>query len=277
MAQFDCDFQHSSASVDETHKLVTALGGRCHSYVVDLADRNEVYKVADKVREDCGSVSLLINNAGLVSGKTFLETPDHLIQKTFDVNILAHFWTTKAFLPEMVKANEGHLVTIASLAGHVGVPKLVDYCSSKFAAVGFDEALRAELEAMGIDGVRTTAICPFFIRSTGMFEDVHSRFVSPLNLNEVADRIVLAIRGSEKFVIIPGYLQLMLALKWMFPWGCVSGFLRRLVPDAMPEHGSAPVKLAPSVPVVESNGSNGSAKMDSQMPFKRTPAMEREP
>lgn len=66
----------------------------------------------------------------------------------------------------------------------------------------------------------------------------------------------------------------------MFPWGCVSGFLRRLVPDAMPEHDSAPVKLVPSVPVVESNGSNGSAKMssnDNQMPFKRTPAMEREP
>lgn len=75
----------------------------------------------------------------------------------------------------MVNANDGHLVTIASLAGHVGVPKLVDYCSSKFAAVGFDEALRAELEAMGKDGVRTTVICPFFIRSTGMFEDVHSR------------------------------------------------------------------------------------------------------
>lgn len=40
------------------------------------------------------------------------------------------------------------------------------------------------------------------------------RFVQPLNLNEVADRIVLAIRGNEKFAIIPGYLQLMLILKW---------------------------------------------------------------
>lgn len=45
------------SGLDETHKLVTALGGRCHSYVVDLADRNEVYVVAKEVRKDCGPVS----------------------------------------------------------------------------------------------------------------------------------------------------------------------------------------------------------------------------
>ena len=123
------------------------------------------------------------------------------------------------------------------------------------------------------------------------------RFVQPLNLNEVADRIVLAIRGNEKFAIIPGYLQLMLVLKWcvfesklfepiepmsncdfrMFPWGCVSGFLRRLVPDAVPEHAPTPVNGNASKPILESNSSNGSGKVNNQVPFKRTPAMEREP
>ena len=52
----------------------------------------------------------------------------------------------KAFLPGMMEDNRGHIVSIASLAGHVGISKLVDYCASKFAAVGFDEALRMELE-----------------------------------------------------------------------------------------------------------------------------------
>ena len=46
----------------------------------------------------------------------------------------------------MMKVNKGHIISIASLAGQVGVPKLVDYCASKFAAVGFDEALRMELD-----------------------------------------------------------------------------------------------------------------------------------
>lgn len=75
----------------------------------------------------------------------------------------------------MIARNHGHVVTVASLAGHVGISKLVDYCSSKYAAVGFDEALRMELEGRGSFGVKTTVICPYFIKSTGMFDDVNSR------------------------------------------------------------------------------------------------------
>jgi len=52
----------------------------------------------------------------------------------------------KAFLPAMIEANKGHIISVASLAGQFGVGDLVDYCTSKFAAVGFNESLRAELE-----------------------------------------------------------------------------------------------------------------------------------
>ena len=64
------------------------------------------------------------------------------IMKTFDVNMLAHFWTVKAFLPGMIESKKAHIVNVASLAGQSGTNKLVDYCASKFAAVGFDESLR---------------------------------------------------------------------------------------------------------------------------------------
>jgi all-trans-retinol dehydrogenase (NAD+) len=63
--------------------------------------------------------------------------------KTFDVNIMAHFWTVKALLPGMMTNKKGHIVNVASLAGQFGTNKLVDYSASKFAAVGFDEALRS--------------------------------------------------------------------------------------------------------------------------------------
>ncbi|XP_030241952.1 estradiol 17-beta-dehydrogenase 11-like [Drosophila navojoa] len=149
---------------------------------------------------------------------------------------MAHFWTAKAFLPKMIEKERGHIVTIASLAGHVGISKLVDYCASKFAAVGFDEALRLELEVLGHTNIQTTCICPFFIQATGMFDDVNARWVPTLNPNDVADRVISAIRKNEKLAIIPGFLKFMLSLKWTFPWGCVSGLLRRLVPDASP-HG----------------------------------------
>ena len=71
---------------------------------------------------------------------------------------------------------QGHLVNVASLAGHSGTNKLVDYCASKFAAVGLDEALRVELFVQGhSDYVKTTVICPYYI-STGMFAGVQVSF-----------------------------------------------------------------------------------------------------
>ncbi|KAI8439537.1 hypothetical protein MSG28_013284 [Choristoneura fumiferana] len=229
--------------LDDTEKLVKGIGGECYSYVVNLADKDDIYRVAEKVHKEIGRVSLLINNAGVVSGQYLLDTPDHLIQRTFDVNVLAHIWTVKAFLPRMIEQNDGHIVTIASMAGQVGIAKLVDYCASKSAACGFDEALRLELEVRGAKGVNTSLICPYFIRSTGMFEQVNSRFVPQLNANEVADRVVSAIRTNEAVAVMPGYFRLLLPFKWVFPWPCLSEFLRRLVPDAVP------VAPAPTSPI----------------------------
>ena len=85
------------------------------------------------------------------------------------------FQTVKAFLPAMVARNSGHIVSIASSAGLFGVTGLADYCASKFAAVGFDESLRFELEAMGKTGVHTTVVCPYYI-NTGMFDGVQTRY-----------------------------------------------------------------------------------------------------
>lgn len=62
-----------------------------------------------------------------------------------NINTTAHHWTVRATLPDMIRKNDGHIVTIASIAGWVGVRGLADYCASKFGAVGFDESLRFEL------------------------------------------------------------------------------------------------------------------------------------
>ena len=109
----------------------------------------------------------------MVSGKRFLDCSDDEIRRTMAVNTMAHFWTVKAFLPEMIARDSGHVVTVASAAGTIGVSRLADYCASKFAAVGFDESLRVELGQIA-PGVVTTVICPFFI-TTGMFDGVRTR------------------------------------------------------------------------------------------------------
>ncbi|XP_013386956.1 epidermal retinol dehydrogenase 2-like, partial [Lingula anatina] len=127
--------------------------------------------------------------------------------------------TVKAFLPSMLRKNHGHLVSIASSAGLVGVTGLADYCASKFAAVGFDESLKYELNAMGKDGVHTTVVCPYYI-NTGMFEGVKTRFpkVLPIvNQDYAASRIVDAVLINQEIVYIPRVLYFFLALKGLIP------------------------------------------------------------
>ncbi|XP_057655949.1 estradiol 17-beta-dehydrogenase 11-like [Diorhabda carinulata] len=227
--------------IEETVNLVKGVGGKAYGYKCNIADRKNVYEVAKKTQDEVGDVSVLINNAGVVSGYSLLDTPDDLIQRTFDVNIVAHFWTVKAFLPKMIERDSGHIVTIASLAGHIGVSKLVDYCASKYAAVGFDESLKSELFEMGVEGVKTTVVCPYFIQQTGMFENVSSKFFPTLKSNDVADRIIDALRKEEDLVIIPGYMRWFLPLKLLIPRSVLNLFTKTMLPDASPHHPSTPI------------------------------------
>ncbi|NXS64540.1 DHB11 dehydrogenase, partial [Brachypteracias leptosomus] len=118
-----------------------------------------------KVKKEIGDVSILVNNAGVITAADLLSTQDHQIERMFEVNILAHMWTTRAFLPSMMDNNHGHIVTVASAAGHFVTPFMVVYCSSKFAAVGFHKALTEELSTLGKDGIKTTCLCPVFINT----------------------------------------------------------------------------------------------------------------
>ncbi|XP_043593345.1 estradiol 17-beta-dehydrogenase 11-like [Bombus pyrosoma] len=218
----------NKAGIEETVKLVKSAGGICYGYVCDLCDREDIYKKAEQVRKEVGKVTILINNAGIGNGYRLLDTPDNLIIRTMEVNVMSHFWTTKAFLPSMIEDNKGHIVSIASMAGHIGVSHLVSYCTSKFAAIGFDEALHMELVAEGYK-INSTVVCPFFIRSTGMFDNVSTRYLPRLTPNDVADRIISAIRCNEKVAIVPGYLCIFLVLKWAFPWECADMLVRGLL------------------------------------------------
>ena len=115
-------------------------GVQIECYKCNLADKEDIYKMATLVEQRQGNVDVLINNAGIVSGTHFLETPDHKMEITMKVNALAHFWTVKAFLPKMLKKNSGHIVAVCSASAIFSTPRLVDYGTSKFAVRGFMDA-----------------------------------------------------------------------------------------------------------------------------------------
>nr|XP_029487304.1 epidermal retinol dehydrogenase 2-like isoform X2 [Oncorhynchus nerka] len=150
-------------ALDETAKeLRQILDIRVYAYACDCSRRTEVYKVADMVKREVGDVSILVNNAGVVTGKyTFTEAPDNLVDRTLRVNVAAHFWTYKAFLPAMMSRNHGHLVCVACHGGLFAMNGLADYCASKFAAVGFAESIALEMLVLKKEGVKTTIVAIF--------------------------------------------------------------------------------------------------------------------
>ncbi|NXB14452.1 RDHE2 dehydrogenase, partial [Rhagologus leucostigma] len=193
--------------------------GRVHSYICDCSKRQDVYRVADQVKKEVGDVSILVNNAGIVIGKRFLDSPDPLLEKTMDVNTMAHFWTYKAFLPAMIAANHGHLVSIASSAGLCGASQLSDYCASKFAAVGFAESIDMEMRNLRKTGVKTTIVCPYAI-DTGMFDGLKTKWPRALPIldpEHVAERIITAVQHNQEVLLIPRILYSLFFLKSFLP------------------------------------------------------------
>jgi all-trans-retinol dehydrogenase (NAD+) len=104
----------------------------------------------------------------------------------------------------MIERGRGHLVTIASAAGLIGVARLSDYCATKWAAVGLDESLRVEL-AKTAPAIRTTVVCPFYV-ATGMFEGVKSRFpflLPILDEETAAARVLRAVERNQHKLAMP--------------------------------------------------------------------------
>ncbi len=185
-------------------------GGDVAGMVVDVGDRLAVERAAAEV----GPIDVLVNNAGIVKGKPLLELAPEDVEATFRTNVLACFWTLRAFLPGMVARDQGHVVTMSSAAGICALPKLADYSASKAAVFALDEALRVELRRAG-SRVRTTVVCPFYI-ATGMFRGVTTRisFLLPiLRPGYVADRVVAAVIRGRRRVVLPRVVALIWLLR----------------------------------------------------------------
>jgi len=206
-------WDRQEALLQEVKAEVEKLDTTCTTGVIDVTNREAVYEAARKV----GAVDILVLNAGIVSGKKFLEIPDEEIERTYQVNCLSHFWALKAFLPGMIQRNSGRVVSIASVAGLFGNPGQVDYSSSKFAAVGIADSLYTELKRQK-SKVGVTLVCPYYI-NTGMFDGVKSNnlLLPILDSRAVADRIVEGVRRGEERIILPGRLLGIYLLK-MLPW-----------------------------------------------------------
>lgn len=194
----------NEALMQTTVEEFRAQGFNVEAYSVNVMDTRSVIATAKLVKETIGPIDILINNAGIVIGKYFLDHTHEDIDKTMGINSSALMHITSEFLPEMVKMKEGHIVNIASAAGLVSNPKMSVYVASKFSVVGWSDSLLLEMKDAKAN-VQVTTVTPFYI-STGMFDGVKSNIV-PIVKPEVAVRkIIRGIENNSRFVRMPAII-----------------------------------------------------------------------
>ena len=84
----------NETKLHQTCSEITSQGKEAFAYVVDCSDKKQIYETADKVREEIGNVSVLVNNAGILPGKLITELEDAQFEKTMDVNFTSHYWVS---------------------------------------------------------------------------------------------------------------------------------------------------------------------------------------
>lgn len=210
----------NETALAETTAALRAAGGTVHPYVVDVSSRAKVQRAAGHVRKEVGDPHIVFNNAGVVRGNAYFWETDSVrdTEFTIKINTLAPMFVAREFLPGMIASGEEcRLVNVASSAGFVANPRMASYAASKWAAIGFSDSVRVELEQAGHQHVKVTTVCPYYVK-TGMFDGAKAGLLLPLlEPEDVVAAAWKAMRKGTPFVIMPRTVLLNESIKGLVP------------------------------------------------------------
>lgn len=159
IAVVDVDLEGAQQTAAE----LMELGVKAKAFKADVSNSDDIDAIKDSVEQSLGPVDIVINNAGIFFTKTVTEETPEKLQGMININLMSNFWTTRAFLQGMIERNRGHIASVSSFAGLVGLPTAICYTASKFGVRGFIEGLSLDLYHRNIHTVKTTCIFPYFV------------------------------------------------------------------------------------------------------------------
>ncbi|GAB3686378.1 SDR family NAD(P)-dependent oxidoreductase [Salinisphaera aquimarina] len=149
----------------ETAARIEKSGRRSIALQVDVADPDSVNAMIEGAEAALGPLGITVNNAGVISIKSVGELTLEDWERVMQVNVRGIFLCTQAALRVMRPRGFGRIINIASIAGKIGFPDLSHYSASKFAVIGFSNAVAKEVAA---EGITVNALCPGIV-GTGMW------------------------------------------------------------------------------------------------------------
>lgn len=147
---------------DSVADLVAGHDDRALVQRLDVTDRSQIESAVAAARARFGRVDVLVNNAGIGYFGSVEESEEAEVRRMFEINVFGLAWMTQAVLPIMRQQRQGHIINIASIAGHRGNPGIGFYNATKFAVVGLSEALAREVEPLGL---KVTVVAPSGFRT----------------------------------------------------------------------------------------------------------------
>lgn len=178
-------------------ELAKALKSECHTFALDVRDREAVQAALDGLPEEWAAIDVLVNNAGLAAGLAPLHEGDvNDWERMIDTNVTGLLNVTRPVVRGMVARGSGHVINIGSIAGHEVYPGGVVYCATKAAVDKITQGLRMDLLGTG---VRVSTVDPGLVEtefSIVRFHGDHDRAarvyegVTPLTPDDVAETVV---------------------------------------------------------------------------------------
>lgn len=196
------------------------LGAECIAIRTDVRVREDCVELIRRATEELGPPDILVNNAGFAIFDTIAEAKPDDIRSMLDTNFLGAVNCTQAVLPAMLERGRGTIVNVASIVGIMGFAGMGAYCATKFALLGFSEALRDEV----IDrGIRVSAVCPgttdteFFVTAQKGKAPAAQRLILAVPPERVARAVMKAIRGGGARLIVPWPVGVYMRFKELAP------------------------------------------------------------
>jgi NAD(P)-dependent dehydrogenase (short-subunit alcohol dehydrogenase family) len=174
-----------------------------HAVPANMADEEEIKKVAESHRERFGRLDVLINNAGLGIGAAVADTVTKKLDLQLDVNLRGVYLMARECIPMLKEAGAEHgkalIANTASYAGKHGQGWLSAYSATKFGVVGLSQALHKEVSN---DGIQVTALCPGFVATdmTDWIEE-HVPKDQMIQPEDIAEAIRFVLRTSPHCVV----------------------------------------------------------------------------
>ncbi|XP_011178235.1 short-chain dehydrogenase/reductase family 16C member 6 [Zeugodacus cucurbitae] len=223
-----CDINYDLA-VTTAKEIADRYGVKAKAYKVDVANYDEVVELNEKLTNDIGAATILVNNAGIMLHSNQLNPTVEEIELMVKVNYLSNYWTNRVFLPNMKKAKKGNIVAIGSVSGLVTLPQSEPYCSGKTAVRTLMRVLRAELKLSNIKGIGVTSVFPAFLTTHAGVEKFardsgYARMYPLYTGEEAAQRTVRGMLRGEVEIAMPEFYMIMYRFISILP-SCVQDWL----------------------------------------------------